>query len=75
MWLKVFDKPQIKNTSPHRFATDTAISWRTKYPNLDAPPNNVPLFPGQIVAVPSTANKCRLFVGSEDLSKWYEVES
>ena len=70
----MFEKPEVKNTSPHRFATDTAISWRQKYPNLDVPPNNVPLFPGQIVAVASSSSKCRLFVGSEDLSKWYEVE-
>lgn len=70
----MFQKPEVKNTSPHRFATDTAISWRTKYPTLDTPPNNVPQFPGQLVAVPSSTRKCRLFVGAEDLSKWFEVE-
>lgn len=70
----MFNQPEVKTTSPHRFATDTAISWRTKYPTLDVPPNNVPLFAGQLVAVPSSAQTCRLFVGSEDLSKWYEVE-
>lgn len=70
----MFNKPEVKNTTPHRFATDTAISWRSKYPNTDVPPNNLPLFAGQLVAVPSSATKCRLFVGAEDLTKWYEVE-
>lgn len=71
--MATFSKPEVKDTSPHRYATDTAISWRTKYPNLDSPPNNVPLFPGQLVAVASTSSTCKLFVGSEDQSRWYEV--
>lgn len=70
----MFNKPEVKNTTAHRYATDTAISWRTKYPTTDTPPNSLPLFPGQLVAVPSSATKCRLFVGAEDLTRWYEVE-
>lgn len=70
----MFQKPEIKNTTPHRSATDTAIAWRTKFPTSAVPPDNVPLFAGQLIAVPSGVTKCKLFVGSEDLSRWYEVE-
>ena len=57
----------------HRFATDTAIAFRQKRPTLDQPPNNVPSFPGQLIAVQVSASRCKLFVGSEDMTAWLEV--
>lgn len=66
-------RPTVKETLAHRFATDTAIAWRTKFPTRDAPPNNVPQFSGQLVAVMSAPGKCKLFVGSQDQTSWIEV--
>lgn len=66
-------RPEIKSTLGHRFATDTAIAFRQKRPTQDQPPNNVPSFPGQLVAVQVGAGKCKLFVGSEDMTAWLEV--
>lgn len=66
-------RPTIKATLGHRYATDTAIAWRNKKPANDQPPNNVPQFPGQLVAVPVAGSQCRLYVGAEDQSRWYEV--
>lgn len=67
------NRPELKNTLGHRYATDTAIAWRNKRPNLAQPPENVPQFPGQLVAVKVNANTCKLYVGSEDNSRWIEV--
>lgn len=58
----------------HRFATDTAIAFRTKRPTQDQPPNNVPSFPGQLIAVQVAAGQVKLFVGSEDMTQWLEVQ-
>lgn len=66
-------RPNIKNTVAHRFATDTAISFKAKNPLLAAPPNNVPSFPGQLVAVRTSAGECQLYVGAEDLTRWLKV--
>ena len=66
-------RPEIKATLGHRFATDTAIAFRQKRPTQDQPPNNVPSFPGQLVAVRVTASKVKLYVGSEDMTQWLEV--
>ena len=66
-------QPNIKNTVAHRFATDTAISFKSKNPLLAAPPNNVPAFPGQIVAVRTSPSECQLYVGAEDLTRWLKV--
>lgn len=68
------NRPELKNTIGHRFATDTAIAWRSKKPTTDNPPNNVPLFPGQLVAVQTGGDACALYVGSEDRTRWYKVE-
>ena len=67
-------RPTVKETLQHRFATDTAIPWRSKYPTKDSPPNNVPQFSGQLVAVMSGPQKCKLFVASEDQTTWIQVE-
>lgn len=67
------NRPNIKNTTAHRFATDTAISFKNKNPIVDTPPNNVPSFPGQIVAVRINAKECQLYVGSQDLTRWLRV--
>lgn len=69
-----FNLPSVETTSPHRLATDTAISWRLKNPQTDGPPNNIPQFSGQLIAVPTGATSCKLYVGSEDRSRWYVVE-
>lgn len=52
---------------------DTAIPWRTKKPTIDQPPNNIPQFPGQLIAVDMGGGKAKLFVGMEDLTGWAEV--
>lgn len=70
---RAISRPEVKNTIGHRFATDTAIEWRTKIPANDQPPNNIPLFPGQLVAVEINNNQCKLYVGSNDQSRWFEV--
>lgn len=67
------NRPNIKNTTAHRFATDTAISFKSKNPVIATPPNNVPAFAGQIVAVRISAKECNLYVGSEDLTRWLRV--
>lgn len=69
------NRPDIKNTVGHRFATDTAISFQSKDPRLATPPNNVPTFAGQLIAVRTSAGECQLFVGSEDLNRWLKVVS
>ena len=69
------NRPDIKNTVGHRFATDTAISFQSKDPRLATPPNNVPTFPGQLIAVRTSTGECQLFVGSEDLNRWLKVVS
>ena len=69
------NRPEIKNTLGHRFATDTAISWVSKKPTSAAPPNNVPTFAGQLVAVQVAPGECELYVGSADQSRWMRVVS
>lgn len=66
-------RPEVKNTIAHRLATDTAIEWRTKNPVLAPPPLNIPAFPGQLVAVEVNIGQCKLYVGAEDQSRWFEV--
>jgi hypothetical protein len=66
-------RPEVKATLGHRFAVDTAIPWRTKKPTIDQPPNNIPQFPGQLIAVDMGGNKAKLYVGKEDLTGWAEV--
>lgn len=66
-------RPEVRATLGHRFALDTAIAWRNKKPTIDQPPNNVPNFPGQLIAVPIDGKKCKLYVGNEDLTQWSEV--
>ena len=66
-------RPAVKATLGHRFAQDTAIAWRSKKPTQDQPPNNIPQFPGQLVAVPVSTKTCKLYVGKEDLTGWAEV--
>lgn len=72
--MSTIKRPTVKETLQHRFAKDTAIAWRQKFPTRDAPPYNVPQFSGQLVAVMSNTGKCKLFVGSEDQTHWAEVE-
>lgn len=67
------NRPNIKNTTAHRFATDTAISFKSKNPIVATPPNNTPAYPGQIVAVRINAKECNLYVGSEDQTRWLRV--
>ncbi|QNJ25992.1 hypothetical protein SynSYN20_01665 [Synechococcus sp. SYN20] len=67
------NRPELKNTIGHRFATDTAIAWRTKNPITASPPDNVPLFPGQLIAVRTGPASCDLYVGSDDRSRWLKV--
>lgn len=67
------NRPELKNTLGHRFATDTAIEWRTKTPTTAQPPDNIPLFPGQLIAVKINGSQCKLYVGSEDQTRWIEV--
>lgn len=67
------NRPEIKDTVGHRYATDTAIAWRNKNPIIATPPNNVPQFPGQLVAVRTGPQTCDLYVGSEDRARWIKV--
>jgi len=67
------NRPDIKNTLSHRFATDTAISFMPRNPSLLAPPSNVPTFPGQLVAVRISPDTCQLYVAAEDRTRWLKV--
>ena len=67
------NRPNLKNTVAHRYATDTAISFKPKNPLLATPPNNIPSFPGELVAVRTSSTECQLFVGSEDRTRWLRV--
>jgi len=69
------NRPDLKNTLSHRFATDTAISFMPKNPSLLPPPSNVPTFPGQLVAVRISADECQLYVAAEDRTRWLKVVS
>lgn len=71
--MSTVSRPEVKNTVSHRFATDTAIAWQSKNPQKSAPPTNVPLFPGQLIAVLESGTTCKLYVGSEDQSRWIAV--
>ncbi|ACT65645.1 hypothetical protein PSS2_gp083 [Cyanophage PSS2] len=63
----------MANTTAHAYATDTAIAFRNRSPLTAQPPENVPSFPGQLVAVRTGTNTCKLYVGNEDQTRWLEV--
>lgn len=65
--------PEVKSTLSHRFVTDTAIAWRTKIPIGAPPPQNMPQFPGQLIAVKISATTCKLYVGNREQTAWMEV--
>lgn len=67
------NRPEITSTTPHSQATDTAIAFLSRNPITAQPPENRPLYSGQLVAVQTSGDTCRLYVGSEDRSRWLAV--
>lgn len=67
------EKPEVLNTAPHREARDTAIGFLSRNPMTSQPPANVPLYGGQLAAVQINATQARLYVGSDDASRWLQV--
>lgn len=67
------EKPEVFDTALHREARDTAISFLSRNPLTSQPPANVPLFAGQLVAVQTTGSQARLYIGSDDGTRWLQV--
>ena len=64
---------RIESTTSHAFARDTSISFTQVSPLTAQPPFNVPQYPGQLVALQTGRGTCKLYVGSDDQSRWLEV--